>query len=209
MIRLSGDAAEERLNRAWDTILDRDPAGQEIIHVLAEPSPEPEWIGAFGPFQAWADGGQETGSEVWDAFAAVAGSWPYIAGARRAAAAGIPNTRILVLRRGLEYAPAWLRYLALVHLPGISAMSGEDLHLVRAQDCQTAGLQVRGHDVSLFGAAGIMTAGGGNGDIEWRAFLDEESDPGLFRREHAHLISMRQFAAARSGPVTLPSRLQP
>lgn len=208
MIRLTGDEAEERLNGAWDTILARDPAGQEIIHVLAEPSPEPEWTGGFGAFRAWTDNGERASADVWEAFAAVAGSWPYIAGARRAAAAGIPNTRILILRRHLESAPAWLRYLALVHLPGIAAMSGEQLHLIHAADCRAAGLQVRDHDVNLLGAAGIMTAGGDNGDIEWRAFLDEEHDPGLFRQEHAYLTGVRAFASKRSAPVGLPFRLQ-
>ncbi|MCL2580989.1 MAG: hypothetical protein FWE35_00860 [Streptosporangiales bacterium] len=209
MIRLSGDAAEERLNRAWDTILARDPADQEIIHVLAEPSPEPEWIAGFGPFRAWADDGERASGKVWEMFAAIAGTWPYIAGARRAAAAGIPNTRILVLRQDrLESAPAWFRYLALVHLPGISAMSGEDLYLVRAEDCRAAGLAVRNHDVNLFGAAGAMTAGGDNGDVEWRAFVDEVQDPELFRQEHDYLTAVRAFTARHGVLIALPSSLQ-
>lgn len=201
MTKLRGAAAEARLAEAWEKILGHDPARQEIIHVLAQPAVEPEWISEFPVFQAWMKNGCEESAEIWRSFAEIAESWSYIINARRA---GIPNVRILVLRRSSQPEP-WLQYLSEVHLPAISALSGETLYTVWAEDCRAAGIQVRDHDVNLFGAAGVMMAGGDNGDVEWRAFADETSDPDLFRRERDHVLAIRDYAVARRKPAELPA----
>ncbi|MCL2586518.1 MAG: hypothetical protein FWE35_29160 [Streptosporangiales bacterium] len=211
MDKLSGDAAEAALAEAWKKILGQDPAGQEIIHVLPEPAVEPTWIAEFEVFQKWVANGQEASDEIWRSFAEIAGSWPYIVNARRAAALGIPNVRILVLTgKGVTKAGRpWLQYLAKVHLPAISAMSGETLYKVWASDCQFgAGVQARDHDVNLFGAAGVMIAGGENGDIDWRAFLDRAEDPDLFQREVRFVTAMRDFSVAEKRAAVLPPVLQ-
>lgn len=209
MIKLSGDSAEAHLAAVWEKILSQPSLGQEIIHVLAEPAVFPEWIADFGPFQAWSRNQCEPSEEIWLSFAAIAESWPYIVNARRAAARGIPNTRILILRRDLqEPVPPWLRYLSEVHLPAISAMSGESLRRVRAGNCHVAGLPVRDCDVNLFGAAGVMLAGGDNGDVEWRAFLNRVDDPEPFREEFDFLVAMRDFAVAEGELAELPPQIR-
>lgn len=210
MEKLSGDEAEARLAEAWKTILGQDPAGQEIIHVLPQPAVEPAWIAEFAVFQEWMANGGEASDEIWKSFAQIAESWPYIVNARRAAALGIPNVRMLVLHQSPADpdAPPWLRYLAEVHLPAISVLSRESLYRVRAGDCRGAGIQLRDCDVNLFGAAGVMIAGGDNGDVEWRAFVDEMSDPELFRETCQHVAAVRDFVVKDQSPAGLPAVLQ-
>jgi hypothetical protein len=206
--KVSGDEAEALLAAAWKKIFGCSSSGQEIIHVLAQPSVKPAWIADFGPFQEWQRNDCQASDDLWQSFAQVAESWPYIVSARRAAVLGIPNTRTFILGCDpREPMPSWLRYLSEVHLPAISALSGERLYRIRAADCRAEGIPVREHDVNLFGAAGVMIAGGDNGDIEWRAFLDSGSDPDLFREEHEFVTSMRDFAAACGEPVALPAVL--
>lgn len=210
MTKLSGVAAEARLAKAWERIFSQDPATQQIIHVLARPTEYPAWLTAFSPFDLWMRNGCEANDQVWRAFAEIAASWPYISNARRASAAGIPNVRIFVLQRAQwESAPSWLHYLAEVHLPAIAAMSGETLYRVWLEDCRNSGLQDRDCDVNLYGAGGVMLAGYRNGDVNWRAFLADDSDPGLFRQERDFIISMHDFACARGELVKLPAELRP
>ena len=208
MVKLSGDAAEARLARAWETILSQDPAGQEIIHVLAQPPVRPSWLADFRPFSAWLRNDCQADAGIWRSFAEIAESWPYIINARRAAARGIPNVRMIVMRDDLrESMPPWLRYLSEVHLPAISALSREKLFRVWAEDCRESGLPVRDYDSNLFGAAGVMIAGGENGNIEWRAFLEETQDPDQFRQEHEYVTSMRDLALHHGDPIALPPAL--
>jgi hypothetical protein len=209
MTKLSGVAAEARLAEAWDRIFSQDPATQEIIHVLAPPAGYPAWVADFAPFEAWMQGGRVAGDEVWRTFAEVASSWPYIHSARRALAAGIPNVRILVLKRA-EWgsAPSWLQYLAEVHIPAIAALAGEAHYRVWQEDCRASGLPDRDYDVNLWGAGGVMLAGYQNGDVDWRAFLSEEGDPGQYREERDFIVSMRDFASAQGELVRLPAELR-
>jgi hypothetical protein len=154
--------------------------------------------------------GCEANDKVWRTFAEIAIPWPYIHNARRAIAVGIPNVRIFVLKRAQwETAPSWLHYLAEVHLPAIAALTGEKLYRVWLEDCRDSGLQDRDYDVNLYGADGVMLAGYRNGDVNWRAFLADDSDPGLFREERDFIISMHDFASARGELVKLPAELQP
>jgi len=210
MTKLSGAAAEARLADAWDTILSRDPAGQQIIHVLTRPTEYPTALTSFSPFEIWMRNGCKASDEVWRAFAKIAIPWPYINNARRAAAAGIPNTRIFVLRRDeWATAPLWLQYLSEVHLPAIAGLSGETLYRVWLEDCRKSGLPDRDHDVNLWGAAGVMLTGYQNGDVEWRAFLDDDRDPDRSLKENEFIVSMHAFASAHGELIKLPPGLQP
>lgn len=209
MDKLSGDAAEAALAGAWEKILGQDPEGQEIIHVLATPNMEPAWIAEFPVYQAWLKNGQRETDDIWRSFADIAHEWPYIVNARKAALAGIPNTRILTVdtfRAGSErwILQFWMKYLCKVHLPAIAAMSGEALYKIECSNFKTARIKVRRHDVNLFGAAGIMLAGGDNGDVEWRAFLNEDDDPVQFREDCGYVRSVRDFAASHWSPNPLP-----
>jgi hypothetical protein len=205
-MKLSGDTAEARLVKAWETILSHGPAGQEIIHVLAQPTGLPAWIDGSAPFEKWMRNDCEASSEIWRCFASIAESWSYIKDARRAAERGIPNTRIIVVEDGLgESAAPWLRYLCEIHLPAISAMSGESLYLVQAETCRASGLPVRGHDANIYGAAGVMLAGGENGEVEWRAFLADEHDPGELQAELDFVTSMRDLAITQGTQADLPA----
>ena len=47
MTKLSGAAAEARLADAWDTVFSRDPANQQIIHVLTRPTEYPTGLTGF------------------------------------------------------------------------------------------------------------------------------------------------------------------
>jgi hypothetical protein len=210
MATLSGAAAEARLAEAWDKIFSRDPANQHIIHVLTRPTEYPTALTSFSPFETWMRNGCKASDEVWRAFAEIAIPWPYIHNARRAAAAGIPNTRIFVLKRdGWKAAPLWLQYLSEVHLPAISALAGETLYRVWLEDCQKSGLPDREHDVNLWGAGGVMLTGYENGDVDWRAFLDDDRDPGRSIREHDFIVSMHAFASEHGELIKLPPELQP
>ena len=210
MAKLSGAAADARLAEAWDAVFRQDPAAQQIVHVLTWATEYPAWLGGFSPFEAWRQNGCTAGDKVWQAFAAVAASWPYIRNARRAGALGIPNVRILVLERARgQPAPPWVRYLAEVHLPAIAALAGEKLYHVWRDDCRDSGLPERDYDVSLWGAAGVMLAGYKNGDVDWRVFLADDHDPGRSLEERGFVIAMRDFAAARGHVVALPAELQP
>src|SRR5580692_7119404 len=131
MTKLSGAAAEARLAEAWGRVFSRDPGDQQIIHVLTRPTEYPTALASFSPFETWMRNGCKASDEVWRAFAEIAIPWPYIQNARRAAAAGIPNTRIFVVKRDqLETAPLWLQYLSEVHLPAIAGLAGETLYRV-------------------------------------------------------------------------------
>ncbi|MGH3168899.1 MAG: hypothetical protein ACRDN0_23830 [Trebonia sp.] len=210
MTKLSGAAAEARLAKAWERILSQDPARQQIIHVLTRPIEFPIWLTGFPPFEAWLRNGCEAGDEIWHSFAEIAMSWPYIYDARRAIAAGIPNVRIFVLERAQwDSAPPWLHYLAEVHLPAIAALAGETLYRVWLEDCRSSGLPDRDYDVNLYGADGVMLAGYQNGDVDWRAFMADDGNSDLSRKEHDFIISMRDFAFARGEMVKLPPELQP
>jgi hypothetical protein len=210
MAKLSGAAAEARLAAAWDKIFSRDPVNQQIVHVLTRPTEYPTAFTSFSPFETWVRNGGEASDEIWRAFAEIATPWPYIHNARRAAAAGIPNTRIFVLKRdGWETAPLWLRYLSEVHLPAISALAGETFYRVWLEDCRESGLPDREHDVNLWGAAGVMLTGYENGDVDWRAFLDDDRDPERSLEEHDFIVSMHAVAAARGELIKLPPELQP
>jgi len=209
MATLSGAAAEARLAEAWEKIFSRDPANQHIIHALTWPTEYPTGLTGFSPFETWTRNGCKASDEVWRAFAEIAIPWPYIHNARRAAAADIPNTRIFVLKRdGWEAAPLWLQYLSEVHLPAISALAGETLYRVWLEDCRESGLPDREHDVNLWGAAGIMITGYENGDVDWRAFLDDDRDPERSIREHEFIVSMHAFASAHGELITLPPELE-
>jgi hypothetical protein len=210
MTKLSGAAAEARLSDAWEKIFSRDPANQQIIHVLTRPTEFPTGLTGFSPFEAWMRDGRTASDEVWRAFAEIAIPWPYIRNARRAAAAGIPNTRILVLKRDeWETSPPWLRYLSEVHLPAISALAGETLYRVWLEDCRNSGLPDREYDVNLWGAAGVMLTGYENGDVDWRAFLDDDRDPDRMLAERGFIVSLHAFASARGELIKLPPELQP
>lgn len=210
MTKLSGAAAETRLAQAWERIFSQDPATQQIIHVLTRPTEYPHWLTGFLPFEVWLQNGCELNDKVWHTFAEIAIQWPYIRNARRAIAAGIPNVRIFVLKRAQwESAPSWLHYLAEIHLPAIAALAGETLYRVWHEDCHACGLPDRDYDVNLYGADGVMLAGYHNGDVNWRVFLADDSNPGPSREERDFIFSMRQFAAARGELVKLPPELQP
>lgn len=208
MAVLSGAEAEARLARAWERIFSQDPATQQIIHVLAPPTEYPAWLTGFSPFDAWTRNGCDANEKVWQIFADLARPWPYIHNARRAIAIGITNVRICVLRRTeWESAPSWLRYLAEVHLPAISALTGEALYRVWLEDCENVGIPGRECDVSLYGADGVMIAGYENGDVNWRAFLADDPDPDQSRKEHGFIFAMRDFVFAR-GELVKPPELQ-
>jgi hypothetical protein len=210
MTKLSGDAAEARLAKAWERILSRDPSLQQIVHVLARPTEYPIWLTDFSPFEAWMRNGCEANDEVWRTFAEAAISWPYIYNARHAIALGIPNVRIFVLNRTRwEFAPSWLHYLAKVHLPAIAGLTGETLYRVWLEDCRNSGLSDRDYDVNLYGADGVMLAGYQNGDVDWRVFLADGCDPDAFRKEHDFVASMRDFAFACGELIKPPPELQP
>jgi hypothetical protein len=210
MTKLSGVAAEARLAKTWEKIFSEDPATQQIVHVLTWPTEYPIWLTGFSPFEAWIRNGRETNDEVWRAFAEIAISWPYIHNARRAAAVGIANIRIFVLKRTeWESPPPWLQYLAEVHLPAIAALAGETLYRVWLEDCRGSGLSGRDYDVNLWGVGGVMLAGYKNGDVDWRVFLADDRNPDRSRKEHEFVISMHDFAAARGELVKLPTELQP
>lgn len=204
MTKLSGVAAEARLAEAWEKVFSQDPTNQQIVHVLTRPTEYPAWLTDFTPFEAWMHNGCEADDEVWHAFAEIAGSWPYIRNARRAAAVGIPNVRIFVLERAQwESAQQWLRYLAEVHLPAIAALSGETLYCVWHEDRHDSGIPDRSYDVNLWGAAGIMLAGYQNGDVSWRAFLADDCNPDQSVKEQDFIILMRDLASA-SGQLIKP-----
>ena len=210
MTKLSGAAAEDRLAKAWERIFSQDPVTQQIIHVLARPTEYPAWLTDFSPFDVWMRNGCEANDKVWRTFAEIAVPWPYVHNARRAGAVGIPNIRIFVLNRDQwEFAPSWLRYLAEVHLPAIAALAGETLYRVWLEDCRNSGLPDRDYDVNLYGADGVMLAGYRNGDVNWRAFLDDRCNPDSFRKERDFISSMHDFASARGELVTLPAELRP
>ena len=209
MTGLSGAEAEARLARAWERILSQDPATQEIIHVLAPPTEYPAWLTGFLQFEAWTRNGCDANEKVWQIFAEIAEAWSYIHNARRAIAIGITNVRICVLKRtDWESAPSWLRYLAEVHLPAISAMTGEALYRVWLEDCgRIPGIPRRDCDVDLYGANGVMIAGYENGDVNWRAFLADGPDPDQSRKEHGFILAMRDFVFAR-GELVKPRSFQ-
>lgn len=210
MAKLSGAAAEARLGEAWDRVFSRDPADQAIIHVLTRPLEFPTGLTGFLPFEAWMRNGCKATDEVWRTFAELATPWPYINNARRAIAVGIPNTRIFVLERdGWENAPLWLQYLSEVHLPAIAALAGEMLYRVWLEDSRASGLPDRVHDVNLWGAAGVMLTGYTNGDVEWRAFLDDDRDPDGSLAERDFIVSMQEFALTQGELITLPPGLRP
>lgn len=201
-----GEAAEARLEEAWEPILGEDPHRQEIIHVQCPMTVEPEWVAGFETFRAWVRNGREASEGVWRSFFRIADTWPYVVNARLATAAGIPNIRTLILPTGRpESFPVWLQYLSTVHLPAIAAMCGEQFYLISSDDCRRHGIPVRDHDVNLFGAAGVMMAGGENGDVEWRIFLDEAQDGNLFHKEIDFLFSVRDFAIENCQPFQLPA----
>jgi hypothetical protein len=208
MNKLSGPAAEARLAVAWDTVFHRDAANQQIIHVLTWPTEYPTALTGFAPFETWLRNGGKATDELWRAFAEIAIPWPYIGNARRAADAGIPNTRIFVLKRNQwETAPLWLQYLSEVHLPAIAGLAGETLYRVWLEDGRKSGLPDRDYDVNLWGAAGVMLTGYRGGDVDWRAFLDDDRDPGRSAEEHDFVVSMRAFASGQGELVTLPPAL--
>jgi hypothetical protein len=210
MTKLSGAAAEARLAEAWEKVFSHEPAAQQIVHVLTWPTEYPISLTDFPPFEAWMRNGCEASDEIWRTFAEIAIPWPYIHNARRAAAAGIPNIRILVLKRTLrESSPSWLRYITQVHLPAIAALAGETLYQVSLEDCRKSGLSERDYDVNLWGAGGVMLAGYENGDINWRAFLADDRNPDRANEERDFIISMRDFASACGELVKLPTELQP
>jgi hypothetical protein len=210
MTKLSGAAAEARLAEAWGRVFSRDPGDQQIIHVLTRPTEYPTALASFSPFETWMRNGCKASDEVWRAFAEIAIPWPYIQNARRAAAAGIPNTRIFVVERDeWETAPLWLQYLSEVHLPAIAALGDETFYRVWLEDCRESGLPDREHDVNLWGAAGVMLTGYENGDVDWRAFLDDDRDPERSLEEHDFIVSMHAVAAARGELIKLPPELQP
>lgn len=209
MTKLSGAAAEARLARAWERIFSRDPATQQIIHVLARPTEYPAWLTGFSPFEAWLQNECETNDEIWRSFAEIAIPWPYMHSARRAIALGIPNERIFVLKRTQwKSAPSWLHYLAQVHLPAIAALAGETLYRVWLEDTRNSGFPDRDYDVNLYGADGVMLVGYQNGDVAWREFLADDCNPDLSHKERDFVISMRQFASVHGELVKLPE-LQP
>jgi hypothetical protein len=210
MAKLFGGAAEARLGEAWERVFSQNPADQQIIHVLAQPTEYPTWITGFPLFEAWVKNGCEANDEIWSTFAKIATPWPYIRNARRATAIGISNVRIFVLKRTeWETAPPWLQYLAEVHLPAIAALAGEKLYQVWLEDCRNSGLPDRDYDVNLWGADGVMIAGYQNGDVDWRAFLADDRNPDWSRKEHDFITSMREFAFARGQLVKLPPQLEP
>jgi hypothetical protein len=209
MAKLSGAAAEARLGKAWDKVFSQDPANQQIIHVLTWPTEFPTGLTGFSPFEAWMLNGGKADDELWRAFAELAISWPYIQNARRADAVGIPNMRIFVLKRdSWESAPRWLQYLSEVHLPAIAALAGETLHRVWLEDSRRFGLPDREYDVNLWGAAGVMLTGYENGDVDWRAFLDDDRDSARSLEERDFIVSMRAFASARGELIELPTELR-
>jgi hypothetical protein len=204
MTELSGAAAEARLAQAWDKVFSQDPENQQIIHVLTRPTEYPTALTGFSPFGTWMRNGGKASDEVWRAFAEIAIPWPYIQNARRAAAAGIPNTRIFVLKRDeWDTAPLWLQYLSEVHLPAIAGLAGETLYRVWLEDARKSGLQDREYDVNLWGAAGVMITGYQNGDVDWRAFLDDDRDPGRSLQERDFIVSMHAFASAHGELIKL------
>lgn len=210
MTRLSGAAAEARLADAWDTIFSRDPANQQIIHVLTRPTEFPTGLAGFSPFEAWMRNGYKADEQVWRAFGSLASPWHYISNARRALALGISNTRIFLLERdGWESAPLWLQYLCEVHLPGIAALAGETLYRVWVEDCRDFGLSDRDCDVNVWGAAGVMLTGYLNGDVDWRLFLDDGPDSERSVEERDFVVSMRDFASAHGELISLPAELGP
>lgn len=208
MYKLSGEAAEAGLAKAWETILQQDPAGQEIIHVLPSPEVEPAWISDSPVYQQWLKQGREPSDEIWRAFGETARSWPYIVDARRAAARGIPNTRIFYLppQINLPDIPPWVQYLATIHLPGIAVLAGETHYKVdrRIFQREESDLTPRDYDVNIFGAAGVMLAGETNGNVDWRAFIDETSDPERYRAEREHVLAVRDFVVEKCGRGRIP-----
>jgi hypothetical protein len=210
MTKLSGAAAEARLAQAWDKVFSQDPENQQIVHVLTRPTEYPTALTGFSPFETWMRNGAKASDEVWRAFAEIAIPWPYIQNARRAAAAGIPNTRISVLKRDeWETAPLWLQYLSEVHLPAIAGLAGETLYRVWLEDGRKSGVPDREYDVNLWGAAGVMITGYQNGDVDWRAFLDDDRDPDRSLEEHDFIVSTHAFASAHGELIKLPPELQP
>jgi hypothetical protein len=210
MTKLSGEAAEARLARAWEKVFSQDPATQQIVHVLAPPTEYPPWLTGFTPFDAWIKNRCKANGEIWNIFAETALSWSYFRNARRAMAMGIPNMRIFVLKRSQwESGPSWLHYLTEVHLPAIAALAGEKLYRVWLEDCRNSGLPDRDYDVNLYGAGGVMIAGYQNGDVTWRTFLADGRNPDLSRKEREFITSMRDFAPVCGELVKLPRELQP
>ena len=209
MVKLSGAAADARLAEAWDKVFGQDPESQQIIHVLTRPTEYPAWLTGFPPFEAWVQKGGKATDEVWRAFAGIASAWPYIRNARRAAALGIPNVRILVLKRDQwDPAPPWLQYLAEVHIAATAALAGETFYRVWLEDCHGLGLPDRDYDVNLWGAAGIMLTGYQDGDVDWRAFLADDRNPDRSSDEFRFVISMRDFAAAHGQLIMSPAEAQ-
>ena len=209
MTKLSGDAAEARLAKAWENILNQDPASQKIIHVLAPPSELPIWLTEFPPFEAWMRNGCKANDKVCRIFAEIAVPWSYIHNARRAIAIGIPNIRIFVLDRAeWDSAPSWLQYLTEVHLPAIATLTGETLYRVWREDCRNSGLPDRDYDVNLYGADGIMLAGRKDGDDEWRVFLADDRNSDRSCEEREFIYSIYDLASARGDLVRLPPELQ-
>jgi hypothetical protein len=210
MTKLSGAAADARLAEAWERVFCHDPATQQIIHVPTRPTEYPIWLTGFPPFEAWMQNDCEANDDIWQTFAEIAITWPYIHNAHRAAAVGISNVRILVLGRAQwESAPAWLQYLAGVHLPAIAALAGETLYRVWLEDCRNSGLPDRDYDVNLWGAAGVMLTGYRNGDVDWRVFLADDRNPDWSLKEHDFIISMWDFASTHGKLIKLPPEVKP
>jgi len=203
MAKLSGTAADARLAAAWEAVFRQEAETQQIIHVLTRPTEYPAWLTGFPPFEAWMRNGGKATDEVWRDFAETASPWPYIRNARRAIELGIPNVRILVVKRAQwESAPPWLQYLADVHIPATAALAGETHYRVWLEDCRDRGIPDRDYDVNLWGAAGIMLTGYQDGDVDWRVFLADDHDPDRSVEELRFVISMRDFAAARGQLIT-------
>jgi len=208
MTKLFGATADARLAEAWEKVFRQDPTTQQFVHVLARPTEYPNWLTDFLPFDTWIRNGCEANDEVWNTFAEIALPWSYIRNARRAIAVGIPNVRIFVLKRAQwESGPAWLRYLADVHLPAVASLAGETLYRVWLEDCRNSGLPDRDCDVNLWGAAGVMLAGYQNGDVDWRIFLADDHNADQSLKEHDFIFSMRDFAFAHGQLIELPQEL--
>jgi hypothetical protein len=209
MTKLFGAAAEARLAEAWEKVFSQAPASQQIVHILTWPTEYPTWLTGFSPFDAWMRNGCEASVDFWRTFAETAIPWPYIHNARRAAALGISNMRIFVLKRAqLKSPPPWVQYLAEVHLPAIAALAGETLYRVWLEDCTDAGLPDRDYDVNLWGAGGVMLTGYQDGDVDWRVFLADDHSPDRSCRERDFITAMRDLASERGELVELPAELE-
>ena len=208
---LTGKEADARLAEAWKTVHAEPAAAQQITHILTMPPPGAPWIlrsRAYGP---WADNDFEPDEDTWLAFGREASQWPYVREAQRAMREGVPNIRVLAVKRAAwEARPPWLAYLTEVHFPATAALAGEAFYRVWAEECWTVSpVLLANHDVNIWGAGGVMLTGYDSwGDVSHRAFPDKEQDREAYYLAWDYATTMRDLAITRGELVRLPTSAQ-